>query len=91
MDITSLIAWLVIGALAGWLASMVMKTNGSQGLVMDIVVGIIGAFIGGFVLNLLGLGAAAGTFSVLSLVTAFIGAVILLAIAKAVARSSRRV
>ena len=76
--IGNLLAWLVIGALAGWLASMVMRTNASQGLLMDIIVGIIGAFIGGFVLNLLGLGAAAGDFSVLSLVTAFIGAVILL-------------
>lgn len=89
--IGSLIAWLVIGALAGWLASMVMKTNASQGLLMDIIVGIIGAFIGGFVLNLLGLGADAGEFSVLSLVTAFIGAVILLGIMKAVTRGTRSV
>lgn len=91
MDIGSLIAWLVIGALAGWLASMVMKTNASQGLLMDIVVGIIGAFIGGFVLNMLGLGAAAGGFNFASLATAFIGAVILLAIMKAVTRGTRSV
>ncbi len=46
------IAWIVLGALAGWLASVIMKTNQSQGLLGDILLGIIGAFAGGFIMNL---------------------------------------
>jgi uncharacterized membrane protein YeaQ/YmgE (transglycosylase-associated protein family) len=87
MGVYEIIAWIVIGAVAGWLASMVMKTNSSQGLLMDIVVGIIGAFIGGFVLNSLGFAAAAGQFSWLSLGTAFLGAVILIGILKMIRRA----
>ncbi len=71
------LAWLVIGALAGWLASMVMKTNGRQGLLMDIVVGIVGAFIGGFLFNQFGTAGVTG-FNVWSLFVAFTGAVVLL-------------
>jgi uncharacterized membrane protein YeaQ/YmgE (transglycosylase-associated protein family) len=78
MEPMGLIAWLIIGALAGWLASMVMKTNRQQGLITDIVVGILGAFIGGFLFNQFG---AAGTtgFNIWSLFVAFTGAVVLLA------------
>lgn len=72
------LAWLIIGALAGWLASMVMKTR--QGLIMDIIVGIIGAFIGGFLTRQLGLGQGITGFNLGSLIVAFVGAVILLAI-----------
>jgi uncharacterized membrane protein YeaQ/YmgE (transglycosylase-associated protein family) len=73
------LAWIVIGAIAGWLASIVMKTNRQQGLLMDIVVGILGAFIGGFLFNQFG---AAGTtgFNIWSLFVAFTGAVVLLAL-----------
>jgi uncharacterized membrane protein YeaQ/YmgE (transglycosylase-associated protein family) len=81
------LAWIVIGALAGWLASIAMKTNREQGLLIDIVVGIVGAFIGGFVFNALGIGGVTG-FNIWSLFVAFIGAVILLAILRAV--SGRR-
>ncbi len=89
-----LIVWIIVGAIAGWLASIVMKTNHSQGLLMDIIVGIIGGFIGGWVLDLLGAGtAAAGSSGVsglnlVSILTAFIGAVILLAIVRFVRRAS---
>jgi uncharacterized membrane protein YeaQ/YmgE (transglycosylase-associated protein family) len=72
------LAWLIVGALAGWLASMVMKTNGSQGLLMDIVVGIVGAFIGGFLFNEFGAAGVTG-FNIWSVFVAFIGAVVLLA------------
>jgi len=75
----SIIAWIVIGGLAGWIASIVMKTNKKQGLFMDIVVGIIGAFIGGFVLSALGLGGGFTGFNIPSFVTALVGAIILLA------------
>ncbi len=78
MNIGNIIAWLVIGGAAGWLASIVMKTNQKQGWLMDIVVGIVGAFIGGIVLGVLGIGEGFTGFNVGSLVTAFVGAVILL-------------
>lgn len=87
MSLISLLAWLVIGGVAGWLASLVMKTDSQQGTMIDIFVGIVGAFIGGFVLNTLGLASDAGEFSILSLVTAFVGAVILLAIIKLLRRA----
>ncbi len=78
MDLVGLIVWIIVGAIAGWLASIVMKTNARQGLLMDIIVGIIGGFIGGWVLNALGVGGAVTGFNVISILTAFIGAVILL-------------
>ena len=56
MDLINILVWIIVGAIAGWLASIVMKTNSQQGLLLDIVVGIIGGFIGGIVLNLLGIG-----------------------------------
>lgn len=80
------ILWLVIGALAGWIASMVMKTNAEQGLLIDIIVGIIGAFIGGYVVSFFGVDPDANL--IMSLVTAVIGAIILLAIVKAVRRNT---
>ena len=80
------ILWLIIGALAGWIASLIMKTNAEQGLLIDIVVGIIGAFIGGWVVSLFGVDPNNGF--IISLITAVIGAVILLAIIKAVRRST---
>lgn len=71
------LAWLIVGAVAGWLASLVMKTNHQQGLLMDIVVGIVGAFIGGFLFNQFGSAGVTG-FNVWSVIVAFIGAVVLL-------------
>jgi uncharacterized membrane protein YeaQ/YmgE (transglycosylase-associated protein family) len=73
------LAWIVVGAVAGWAASMVMGTNRRQGLIMDIIVGIAGAFIGGMVFNALGQQGLDG-FSIWSLFVAFIGAIILLGI-----------
>jgi uncharacterized membrane protein YeaQ/YmgE (transglycosylase-associated protein family) len=80
------LAWIIVGALAGWLASMVMHTR--QGLIMDIVVGIVGAFIGGFVFHQLGAAGVTG-FDIWSLFVAFIGAVILLGLLRLV--TGRRV
>jgi uncharacterized membrane protein YeaQ/YmgE (transglycosylase-associated protein family) len=73
--------WLIFGALVGWLASMVMKTNAQQGTLTNIVVGVVGAFIGGLLFNAAGLSGTNindNTFSLNSLVVSFIGAVILL-------------
>ncbi len=72
----SIIAWLIFGALIGWVASIIMKTNGQQGALLNIVVGIIGAFIGGFLLNR----NFDDKFNITSILTALIGAVVLLAI-----------
>ena len=80
------LAWIIIGALAGWLASMVMRTR--QGLLTDIIVGIVGAFVGGFVFNQLGATGITG-FDIWSLFVAFIGAVILLGLLRLV--TGRRV
>ena len=68
------IAWLLVGAIAGWLAGVIMKGKG-QGLLMNIVVGIVGGAIGGWVFNLAGFGS---TGMAGSLVTATVGAIILL-------------
>ena len=79
MDAMGWLAWIVIGAIAGWLASIVMKTNREQGLIMDIIVGIVGALIGGFLFNALGIAGTTG-FNIWSLFVAFIGAIVLLGI-----------
>ena len=76
-----LILWVIFGALAGWIASMIMKTDAQQGMVANIVVGIIGAVIGGFVMSLVG-GSGVTGFNLYSLVVAILGAVILLWIVK---------
>ncbi len=81
----SIIGWLVIGALAGWIASMIAGTNAQQGWVMNVVVGIVGALIGGFLVNLLMPGANVGGFNLISLIVAIVGAVILLGVYKMVA------
>jgi uncharacterized membrane protein YeaQ/YmgE (transglycosylase-associated protein family) len=79
----NLIIWLVAGAAIGWIASMVMRTDAQQGTILNIVVGIVGAMLGGFLLPLLGFGGSNinnNDFSVSGLLVAFVGAVILLAI-----------
>lgn len=73
----SFIVWIVLGALAGWIASMVAGTNAQQGAIANIIVGIIGAFIGGMVMQLLGYSGVNG-FNLYSLLVAVLGAVILL-------------
>ena len=78
----NLIIWLALGALVGWLASIVMKTDAQQGALLNIVVGIVGAMLGGWFLSpLLGIATInQNVFSIGSLFVSFLGAVILLAI-----------
>lgn len=75
------IVWLIFGALAGWIASMIMKTDAEQGALMNIVIGIVGAFLGGFIMNTFGQPGVTG-FNIYSAVVAILGAVVLLAIYK---------
>jgi uncharacterized membrane protein YeaQ/YmgE (transglycosylase-associated protein family) len=87
------ILWLLFGALVGWLASLVMRTDAQQGTLLNIVVGIVGAFLGGFVFSMLGIGGSNinnSDFSLSALVVSFIGAVILLGIVNMVRRGSVR-
>jgi uncharacterized membrane protein YeaQ/YmgE (transglycosylase-associated protein family) len=78
----NLIIWVVLGGILGWLASLVMKTDAQQGLILNVVVGIVGSFLGGFLLApLFGTGTInQSDFSVGSLLVSFLGALILLAI-----------
>jgi uncharacterized membrane protein YeaQ/YmgE (transglycosylase-associated protein family) len=83
-----IIVWLVVGGIVGWLASLVMRTDAQQGVLLNIVVGIVGAFIGGLVLN-------RGTINQAPLnLTAFLvsllGAIVLLAIVNLLRRGSLR-
>ncbi len=75
-----ILAFIVLGAIAGWVASMIMGT--SEGLLMNIILGVVGAFIGGLVFNMFGNVGVTG-FNLYSLVVAVIGAVILLGIGRA--------
>lgn len=78
------IVWIIVGALIGWVASIIMKTNNRQGLIADIIVGIVGAFVGGYFLSpLFHVGTInQGDFSIPALLVSLGGAVILLAISK---------
>jgi uncharacterized membrane protein YeaQ/YmgE (transglycosylase-associated protein family) len=88
----NLIFWLVIGGVLGWLASLVMKTDGQQGIILNVVVGIIGALVAGFVVApFLGTGTInSNDFSLAGLLVSFVGAVILLAIVNLLRRGRVR-
>jgi uncharacterized membrane protein YeaQ/YmgE (transglycosylase-associated protein family) len=79
-----ILAWIVVGLVAGWLASQVMR-GGGYGLIGDIIVGVVGAVIGGFLAGtLFNIPDAVNGINVTSILVAFIGAVILIAILRAV-------
>ena len=80
LDPGGLLAWLVVGIVAGFLAGRVMK-GGGYGLIGDLVMGVIGAFVGGFLANALGLAGSMGIIG--SIIVAFIGACIFIAIVRA--------
>ena len=86
------IIWLVVGGVIGWLASIVMKTDGQQGIVLNVIVGIVGAMLGGwFISPLIGVGTInQDNFSLPALLVSFVGAAILLAIVNLVRRGSAR-
>jgi uncharacterized membrane protein YeaQ/YmgE (transglycosylase-associated protein family) len=85
----NVVVWLVIGGVIGWVASLVMGTDGRQGIVLNVVVGIVGAVLGGwFFSGVLGGGSTInqGDFSVNGLIVSLIGAVVLLAVVKVARR-----
>lgn len=87
------IVWLVVGAIIGWIASMIMKTDAQQGWILNIVVGIVGALLGGWLFGFFGIGGANATenpFSLISWIASLVGAVILLAIVNFFRRGSAR-
>lgn len=86
------IIWLVVGGLIGWLASILMKTNDQQGMVLNVIVGIVGAFLAGWLISpLVGIGTInQDNFSVGGLIVSFVGATILLAIVNLFRRGSTR-
>ena len=83
----NIVAWIIFGALAGWIASMIVRTNDEQGGFMNIVVGIAGAIIGGFIMNALG-GPNVSGFNLTSLLVAIFGAVVLLGLYKLLTKRS---
>lgn len=82
----NIILWIIFGALVGWIASMIMGTNAKQGAILNIAVGVVGALIGGWVMSIFGAQGVSG-FNLGSFLVALLGAVILLAILKAIRRS----
>jgi len=86
------IIWLIVGGVIGWLASLLMKTDGQQGIVLNVVVGIVGAMLAGwFISPLVGVGTInQDNFSVPALLVSFVGAAALLAIVNLFRRGSAR-
>ncbi len=82
-----IIILIVVGGILGWLASIVMRTDGQQGILLNVVVGIVGAFLAGLVVNG---GSIATDINMMSLLWSFLGAVVLLAIVNLVRRGSVR-
>ena len=88
----NLIIWLVVGGVIGWIASLIMKTDAQQGLFLNVVVGIVGALIGGWLLSpMVGAGTLnQGDFSLPGLFVSLVGAVVLLFIVNLIRRRAPR-
>jgi uncharacterized membrane protein YeaQ/YmgE (transglycosylase-associated protein family) len=76
-----IILWIVFGALVGWIASLIMKTDSEQGALLNIIIGIVGAVIGGWLMGILGERGVTG-FNVYSFLVALLGAVTLITVVK---------
>lgn len=75
------VIWLIVGGIIGWLASLVMRTDGQQGIILNVVVGIVGALLAGWLISpLVGVATINQGISIASVVVSLIGAIILLAI-----------
>jgi uncharacterized membrane protein YeaQ/YmgE (transglycosylase-associated protein family) len=87
-----LLVFLIVGGILGWLASIVMRTDGQQGIILNVIVGVVGAFLAGFIITPLIGGApiTSGGINITSLLVSFLGAVVLLAIVNLVRRGRVR-
>jgi len=85
----SIITWIIFGALAGWVASLIAGTNRRQGCLMDIIVGVVGAFLGGFLMQVFTGEGLDMTFDLRSFAVAVVGAILLLVITGATRRRRR--
>lgn len=85
----NILAWIIFGALVGWAASKLMNTDAEQGAVANIIVGVVGAFIGGYLMQIIGKSGVTG-FNITSFLVAILGAVVLLAVYKAITGRSTR-
>lgn len=85
------IIWLIVGGIVGWLASLVMRTDASQGVFLNIIVGIVGAFLGGLLISpLIGVSTINQSISIASIAVSLLGAIILLAIINLIRRGRVR-
>lgn len=81
-----IILWIIFGALVGWIASIIMKTDAEQGALLNIIVGVVGSVIGGLLMSVFG-ERGVGGFNLYSFAVAILGAVIFIAIVKALRRT----
>ena len=87
----NLIVWLVVGGVVGWLASIIMKRDASQGIILNVIVGIVGALLAGWLISpLVGVGSITDGLSIGSFLVSLVGAIILLAIVNLVTRGRTR-
>ena len=86
------LVWIIVGGILGWVASMIMKTDGQQGTILNIIVGIVGAVVAGWLISpLVGVGTInQGNFSITALVVSLLGAVVLLAVVNLFRRGAVR-
>ncbi|TSC81786.1 MAG: transglycosylase [Parcubacteria group bacterium Gr01-1014_20] len=80
-----IILWIIFGALVGWIASLIMKTDAEQGALLNIIVGVVGAVIGGWLMSVVG-ESGVGGFNLYSFLVALLGACVLIAIVRALRR-----
>jgi len=86
-----ILVWLIVGGVVGWLASIVMRTDAQQGILLNVVVGIVGALLAGFVVSpMLGIGTINQGISVATFLVSLVGAIILLAIVNLFRRGRAR-
>lgn len=88
----NLIVWLIVGGIIGWVASLLMRTDGEQGVVLNVIVGIVGAAIGGWLISpMVGMGTINdGSLSVGALIVSLLGAIVLLAVVNLIRRGTTR-
>jgi len=84
-----ILLWIVFGALVGWIASLIMKTDAQQGALLNVIVGIVGAVLGGWIMSIFGNSGVTG-FNLYSFVVALVGAVVLIGLVRAIRGSTSK-